>query len=221
MILKSEQIGMGTGIHQGQGEYSIVFTVTQKPTRPNVQLSRSSKTPRQLMVAKFLVKRNIVTKFFDNILKFLYRKPPLFTTFIRFFEPIRPDNFVNHLSKSAHISSMFVYRLVFGFVSKALASSMASFNSLEYLGYSTLKGKPRCKTNCRKKSETACDMERPRPSSKVVASLFSSESIRKFFATVPILSNINYLPYKRKYLIAKSCDFALFGYKLHPKMTIL
>jgi hypothetical protein len=64
-------------------------------------------------------------------------------------------------------------------------------------------------------------MERPRPSSKVVASLFSSESIRKFFATVPILSNVNYLLYKHKYLIAKNCNFTLFGYKFHPKMTIL
>lgn len=221
MILKPEQVGMGTGVHQGQGEYSVVFTVAQQPIGTNVQLSSSRKTPGQFMVAKFLVERNIVTKFFDNILKLLYWKASLLATFIGFLETVRPDNFVNHLSKSAHISSMFVYRLVFGLASKALASSMASVNSFEYLGYSTLKGRPRCNTNCRKKSETACDMERPRPLSNAVACLFNSESIRKFFATVLILPNVNYLLYKRKRLIVESCGLTLFGYIFYSSATIL
>ncbi len=60
------------------------------------------------MVMEFLVKHFVITEFLDNVLEFLYRESSLFTKFVRLLEFVSPNNFVNHLSRSAHISSISV-----------------------------------------------------------------------------------------------------------------
>ena len=60
------------------------------------------------MVMEFLVKHFIITEFLDNVLEFLYRESSLFTKFVGLFEFVGPDNFVYHLSRSVHISSISV-----------------------------------------------------------------------------------------------------------------
>lgn len=164
---------------------SIAFSTTTSPSRKSLGTCGGfRKDSRQFMILKFFFKRNIVAKFFNEILQFLHRKSSLLATLVRLLEATSPNNFVYHLSKSAHISSMSVYRFVWGFASNSLASSIAAISSVEYRGSSILKGRPRCKTACCKKRENACDMESPRRLNKSVACSFNLESIRKFFATV-------------------------------------
>ena len=60
------------------------------------------------MVPVFFVEDLVCSEQFYNRLEFFQRKPSFLAKFVPLFEAASPDNFVNHLSKSAHISSMSV-----------------------------------------------------------------------------------------------------------------
>lgn len=60
------------------------------------------------MIVKFWVKKFILSKFFDNVFELLYWETSFLTAFVGFLELTSPNNFVNHLSRSAHISSISV-----------------------------------------------------------------------------------------------------------------